>query len=115
MLPRRHRLRHRADFERLRRKGRKIHHPLAVLVFCPNHHLHSRFAFSAGKRIGNAVQRNRAKRLLREVVRQRLHCLKPGWDCLFIARVATVEATFPDLSVAIDDLLGRAGILEISP
>ncbi len=111
MLPRPYRLRQRSDFERLRREGKKVNHPLAVLVYCRNDHRHSRFAFTAGRHIGGAVERNRAKRRLREAVRSHLAAVSPGWDCLIIARTPTAGAPFSQLEAGVRQLLTRAGIL----
>jgi ribonuclease P protein component len=115
VLPRRYRLAHRADFARLRRDGRRLAHPLAVLIVCrqdpPTDEGHSRFAFVASKRVGKAVVRNRAKRLLRTAVALHLPHIPPGWDCLFIAREATPQATAAEVNTAVVQLLRRAHLL----
>ena len=71
----------------------------------------SRFGFSASRRVGNAVERNRAKRLIRESVRLNIGAIQPGWDCLFVARSATVSATYDDVESAVLQLLRRANVL----
>lgn len=55
--------------------------------------------FTASKKIGNAVMRNRAKRRLREVARAVLPAMAlPGWDYVLVARPgATVDRPFADL------------------
>jgi ribonuclease P protein component len=58
--------------------------------------------FTATKKIGNAVTRNRAKRRLREAARVLLPQLgKPGWDYVFIARMETADIAWPRL---LDDM-----------
>ena len=111
MLRRPNRLRRAADFQRVRDRGDRRRHPLAILLFVPNTHSVSRFGFAASRRIGNAVERNRAKRLLREVVRLHLHEIDSGWDCLLIARRATPTAGFWDVEEALLTLLERANLL----
>ena len=111
MVPREHRLKHRNDFARLRQHGRKKAHPLGVLVYCQNNHDVSRFGFSASRRVGNAVKRNRGKRLLREAIRLQVGQITPGWDCLFIVREKTPTAAFADVQAAVLQLLGRANLL----
>lgn len=92
MLPEPHRLRQRADFAAMRREGIKAGFKWAIVFYRPNHGQVSRFAFSASRKIGGAVQRNRVRRLLREAVRQQL-CQAPiGFDFLFIARRSLVFA-----------------------
>ena len=58
-----------------------------------------RIGFTASKKIGNAVLRNRAKRRMRAVVREILPSLaRPGWDYVLVARPgATVSRLFTDL------------------
>ena len=62
-----------------------------------------RVGFTASKKIGNAVLRNRAKRRLRALVREILPPLaQPGWDYVLVARPeATVTRDFATLR---DDL-----------
>ena len=71
----------------------------------------SRFAVAAGRRVGPAVARNRAKRLLREAVRSHLDEIEPGWDCLLIARHGAADATFLDVQTAVGQLLSRAHLV----
>lgn len=110
-MQRRFRLRRSADFTLLHRQGQRWQHPLLVLIIRANGQQDSRFGFSAGRQVGNAVKRNRAKRLLREAVRERMAEVQSGWDCLLIARRAVVEAPFMDVDTAVAELFQRAGVL----
>jgi ribonuclease P protein component len=76
----------------------------------PNGSNLSRYGFSVTKKVGKAVQRNRLKRLLREVMR--LQSLKPGWDIVFMARTVAVNADYHQLEKAATKLLARAQLLE---
>lgn len=71
----------------------------------------SRFAFVCSRRVGNAVTRNRIKRLMREVVHLHLSIIEPGWDCVFLARPAIAAASYSEVETAVLELLGRAGLL----
>ena len=111
MLPDKNRLRHASDFGRLRKSSQKFVHPLVILVYGPNQVDATRFAFLASKRVGNAVQRNRGRRLLRESIRADLPDIKPGWDCLVIVRGRTVRSNFVEVHGAVHQLLSRAGLI----
>ena len=69
--PRPQRLRATADFERVMRRGRRVRGSLLHLVHRSNGIDESRIGYSVGRRVGNAVVRNRVKRRLRELVAAR--------------------------------------------
>jgi len=116
------------EFERVRRDGRSHAHPLVVLITrqrppgeCqtpgPNRAAgpiaddRPRFGFVAGKGVGGAVERNRAKRLLREASRGCAAVVLPGWDLLLIARKPLPAASLPEVRRVLLDLLRRACVL----
>ncbi len=97
---------------RVRRIGKSHAHPLVVLVAQADvNSPQTRVGVAAGKAIGSAVQRNRAKRLLREAMRPMLASLASGWDLILIARPALVTATLEETRFALTSLLQRAQIL----
>ena len=68
----------------------------------------SRYGISVSKRIGNAVVRNRIKRILREILR--VSSLSPGWDIILIARRAAAKSNYHQLQQSINNLLSRMHI-----
>ncbi len=99
-------------FDQIHREGRSAANQYLVIRVLPNGLDHNRFGILVGKRIGNAVARNRVKRRLREALRQAP--LAPGWDAVFIARKGVEGATFQEVVHASDDLLKRAHLLSPS-
>ncbi len=71
----------------------------------------SRFAFVAGRRVGNAVTRNRCKRLMREAVHHHLVEIEAGWDFMMIARNPLASASYKEVETAVAQLLARANLL----
>jgi ribonuclease P protein component len=77
----------------------------------------SRVGFIASKRgVGGAVQRNRARRRLREIVRRRWARVPPlGYLLVFIASRRTLDAPHQLLATDVETLLAHAGALEPLP
>ncbi len=111
-MNRKHRLTSSTDFKRVRRTGRSYAHPFLVLVAAPNNLEHSRFGFTAGRSVGGAVQRNRAKRRMRAALQQYVSELRPGWDTILIARPEIINASWVPLIQALGQVLRRAEILD---
>ena len=109
-MRRKFRLRSSIDFKRVRRLGKSYAHPLVVLIKHPNQEENSRFGVAAGRSVGNAVHRNRAKRRIREILRHRITSISNGWDLIFLARKPIHGASYQELQTAIDHLIARAGI-----
>ena len=110
-MKRRFRLTRSTDFKRVRRVGKSYAHPLVVLLIVPNDLQRVRFGVVAGRALGGAVHRNRAKRLLREALRPYLNSFTSGLDLILIARPPLVTATLEDTRTALDNLFRRAKIL----
>lgn len=110
-MKRKFRLTSSLDFKRVRQTGRSYAHPLVVLVVQPDEETVSRFGIAAGRALGLATRRNRAKRLLREALRPLLGEIRPGWKALLIARRPLLQASLPEIQAAIRQLLCQAGLL----
>lgn len=115
-MKRAYRLRRPEQFQRVRREGRNWSSPLITLNVATSRRRVSRCGFVVGKRVGKAVERNRARRRVREVVRLFYATIAPNYDLVFVLRspeLATIE--FPRLQALIGDLLRRAGVWREPP
>jgi ribonuclease P protein component len=110
-IPHVHRLRRSADWERVRTSGRSWTNRWLVLGVLSNDSGQARVGVTASRRVGGAVQRVRAKRLIREAVRPHLDEIVGGWDLIFIARAPLGSASFHQITQAVTQLLQRAGLL----
>ena len=104
------RLRSKAEFARLKAEGRAVRgeHCLVVALECPGEP--RKVAFVASKKaVGGAVQRNRARRRLREIVRRLWPTLaREGIWLMFIAYRSTLTAPHRELVADVERLLARA-------
>ncbi|MDO4536559.1 MAG: ribonuclease P protein component [Coriobacteriales bacterium] len=98
------------DFEKVFTGGRRYGHPLVrATVLVENKETDGRVAFVAAKRLGNAVFRNRCKRVLREAART---CGLPanGADIILFATHKTHDASPLEVSAALEELLRKARV-----
>jgi len=104
------RIRRRSEFQRIYRAGRSHANRVAVLYVLRETGGTARVAVAAGRKLGNAVVRNRAKRRLREAIRLLWDRVTPGAQLLLIARVGVLEAPFETVQHKLRELLERAGV-----
>ena len=109
----RHRLRSGLDYAAVREHGTAHRSRLVLLLALPREGEISRVGFIASRRgVGGAVQRNRARRRLREIVRRRWVRVPPeGFLLVFIASRATLRASHQELATEVEALLTRADAL----
>lgn len=73
------------DFKAVYNKGKSKADRFVVVFYRPNGRDYTRTCFLASKKVGNAVERNRARRLMKESFRL-MEDIKTGFDIIFIAR-----------------------------
>jgi ribonuclease P protein component len=98
------------QFQRVRRDGKSWSHPLCILNSARNRVGRTRCGFVVGKQFGKAHDRNRAKRRMREAVRQVYPQIAPGYDLVFVVRPRAVQTPYAELCAGVRELLKRAGL-----
>ena len=89
------RVRRRPEFERAYNSGIKVHGRFMTLFVVPNGTSTSRLGVAATRKLGSAVERNRAKRLSRELFRR--HKVTAGLDIVIVPRREMLDASFATL------------------
>ncbi len=77
------------EFRRAYFKGKSIASPVLITYVQRNREKTNRLGITASKKTGNAIKRNRARRIIKEAYRQLFDNLKAGNDFVFVARAQT--------------------------
>lgn len=85
-LTRADRMKKRYEFRQVQLNGRRIHTPHFLVVVQPNALHNTRLGITVTKKVGTAVQRNRIKRVVREVFRRNRRLFPAAHDVVFIAK-----------------------------
>lgn len=109
MLKAKYRLKRKADFARIYRRGRYFFTPSLILRFLPNEKDFSRFALVvSGKITPKATLRNRLKRQLSEIIRLDIIHIRVGFDLLLAAKKPLLSQNFAAKKASLVNLLKQA-------
>ena len=84
-------------FRRLYAKGESAVGRFVVVYARRNGSDCNRLGITTGVKLGHAVERNRARRRIRETYRLNERCLKQGYDIVIVARTAAIEGDFREM------------------
>lgn len=102
------RIRRRREYLAVQRRGDKLHlqHILAFVLSTDGRR---RLGITVSGKVGNAVRRNRIKRLMREAWRRKMHRMPQGLDIVLVAKRVAAQADFTAIAREIDQLGRRLG------
>ena len=104
------------DFRTLYYHGQSQAHPWLITYVRRNRRGVSRVGITTSKKIGNAVQRSRSRRVIREAYRSLMAEVRPGTDMVFVARSRTAACKSTRLAeVMRKQLIALSAIRSESP
>lgn len=101
-------------FRRAYNKGKSFVGPFAVVYVLKNRNLGIRLGVTVGKKIGKAVKRNRAKRLIIAAFSQCLPYISGNYDFIIVARPRILTAKSTVVGATLEKTLKIAGVFEDS-
>lgn len=101
------RLRSPAEFDAVFKRGARLGGRLFLLVVAENPHGFDRLGLAVGRRVGGAVARNRARRLLRESFRRAAARPEGGRDLVVVARPEIVGCGQAEVDRELNDRIAR--------
>lgn len=106
MLKQKYRLKKKYQFNYVYKVGKSCHGKFLMLVYSPSKNQNVKIGISVSKKVGNAVKRNRARRLLREAITPFLAQLNPNFNVIMVAKQSIegkkLDPVLNDLKTALD-------------
>ena len=99
------------DFRRIYARGKSYVSPLVVVYALKNRTKNVRVGITTSKKVDNAVQRNRSRRVIREAFRALAPRVRPGFDLVLVARGKTPYVKSTDVRRQLERQLQAAGLL----
>ena len=99
------------EFRRAYNRGKSVVCPYAVIYFFKKRSGGTRLGITTGKKIGNAVSRNRAKRVITAAFRGCLPQISEGYDFVIVARTRILTVKSTAVQTAFLNALKNAGVL----
>lgn len=100
------RVRRRVEYQKIYDQGSRVHSRYFTLFSFPNQLPHGRLGIAATRKLGGAVVRNRAKRLIREVFRR--NKLAPGVDLVIVPKRELLDADLTAIETEFRNTLERS-------
>ena len=104
-------LRKQRDFSRVYNRGSSRGSRYVVILYKENGLGYTRTAFVASKKVGNAVMRNRARRIMKEAYRSMQDEIRDGCDIIFVARNTIEGCTETEVEKVMRNALRGCGLI----
>lgn len=117
MLKKTQRIRLESEYKKILSQGRRTYSQFFTLFVIPtlstSANQPTRFGFIASKKVGKAVVRNRAKRIIRELIRLNLDKITNGYDAVIIISPNAADQDYATLEKEVLHSLRKAGIYQV--
>ena len=110
MLKRIYRLKKKYQFNYVYKVGKSSHGKLLMLVYTSSKNQNIKVGISVSKKVGNAVKRNRARRLLREAISPFLPNLEKNCNLIVVAKQSINGLNMNDVQKDLKHTLEKAGL-----
>ena len=104
-------LRNQRDFSRVYKYGKSKGSRFIVVLYKKNGKGFTRTAFVSSKKVGNSVERNRSRRLMREAYRSISPAVHSGYDVIFVARNTIVGHKEAEIEKNMKSVLKECGLI----
>ncbi|WP_147802525.1 ribonuclease P protein component [Alkalicoccus halolimnae] len=112
-MKKQHRLKKNEEFQHVFQRGSSAANRQFVVYQLPRQEqTHIRIGLSVSKKLGNAVQRNRIKRLMKEVLRDLTEDLKQEYDVVIIARKPAASMELEEVTKSLRHVLKVAKLFK---
>ncbi len=106
-----YRLKKKYQFNYVYKVGKTCHGRFILLVFSPSKNKNVKVGISVSKKVGNAVKRNRARRIIREGITPYLEKMEPNFNVIVVAKPSIDGLKMPEVRADILATLSKAGLL----
>jgi ribonuclease P protein component len=112
-MEKRYRVKRNEDFQKIFKRGKSTaNRQFVVYTLDKRDQQNFRVGLSVGKKLGNAVTRNRIKRLIREALQEVKDQLPQDKDYIIIARFPTAEMSHSEIQKSLFHVLKRAKLVQ---
>lgn len=113
-MNKRQRIKKNEEFQKVFKKGKSFANRQFVVYCMRQEQPEFRIGLSVGKKVGNAVARNKVKRYIRQVFLELKHDLKQDMDYVIIARTQAASLDFHETKKSLEHVLKIAKVLKKS-
>lgn len=111
MLKREFRLKKKYQFNYVYRVGKSAYGKFLTVVYSPSKNKNVKIGISVSKKVGNSVQRNRARRLLREAISSFISNLNPNYNIIIVGKQSILDQKADSVTSDLKSVLERTDLL----